>query len=341
MKKKKYKRKNKGLKFLIYLIVIILTLVVIFEYRTIAYNEEQKLNEIKEEQERKEKEERERKYNTCMNTPYKDDSIDTMFEELLETTNAAIYFKDINNNYTLTSRENASFYGASLIKLYLASYLIENARAGNIDLNTTITYTYNYSLYHGRLLSTRTVGEEITLSDLIYYSISVSDNGAYMMLSDYVGVTPLRNYANNLFGTNLTISEGDRFSYLTVSDTNKLLEYVYDLIQVDDEYSNLLINAMNNTYFNSLNFDDKTFLHKYGYYNLNYNDIGIYNSDNPYLISIFTLYGPDEEYMFDQTRKISKSIYEIYQTNLDLKEEYCTSLAYPEENKTMKIDTEL
>ena len=127
----------------------------------------------------------------------------------------------------------------------------------------------------------------------------------------------------NLFNTNLNISESNRFSYLTVSDTNKLLEYVYDLISVDDKFSTLLINAMQNTYFNSLNFDDKVFLHKYGYYERNYNEIGIYNSNNPYLISIFTLYGPNEEYMFNQTRNISKEIYEIYKTNLTLKEEYC------------------
>lgn len=321
--KKKYKRKPKALKCLIFIIILGLTITIIFQYRTVAYNEEQRLIEIKEEQERKEKEERERKYNTCMNTPYKDEIIDTLFEELLETTNAAIYFEDINNNYTLTNRENASFYGASIIKLYLATYLVENARTGDINLDTTITYTYNYSLYKGRLLSTRTVGEEITLRDLIYYSIAVSDNGAYMMLSDYVGVNTLKNYAKNLFDTNLNISENNRFSYLTVTDTNELLKYVYDFIQFDDEYSNLLIEAMNNTYFNSLNFDDVTFLHKYGYYEVNYNDIGIYNTDNPYLVSIFTLYGPEEEYMFEQTRNISESIYEIYQTNLDLKEEYC------------------
>lgn len=321
--KKKFKRKPKALKCLIFIIILGLTITIIFQYRTVAYNEEQRLIEIKEEQERKEKEERERKYNTCMNTPYKNEIIDTLFEELLETTNAAIYFEDINNNYTLTNRKNASFYGASIIKLYLATYLVENARTGDINLDTTITYTYNYSLYKGRLLSTRTVGEEITLRDLIYYSIAVSDNGAYMMLSDYVGVNTLKNYAKNLFDTNLNISENNRFSYLTVTDTNELLKYVYDFIQFDDEYSNLLIEAMNNTYFNSLNFDDVTFLHKYGYYEVNYNDIGIYNSDNPYLVSIFTLYGPEEEYMFEQTRNISESIYEIYQTNLDLKEEYC------------------
>ena len=321
--KKKFKRKPKALKCLIFIIILGLTITIIFQYRTVAYNEEQRLIEIKEEQERKEKEERERKYNTCMNTPYKDEIIDTLFEELLETTNAAIYFEDINNNYTLTNRENASFYGASIIKLYLATYLVENARTEDINLDTTITYTYNYSLYKGRLLSTRTVGEEITLRDLIYYSIAVSDNGAYMMLSDYIGVNTLKKYAKNLFDTNLNISEENRFSYLTVTDTNELLKYVYDFIQFDDEYSNLLIEAMNNAYFNSLNFDDVTFLHKYGYYEVNYNDIGIYNSDNPYLVSISTLYGPEEEYMFEQTKNISESIYEIYQTNLDLKEEYC------------------
>ena len=67
--KKKFKRKPKALKCLIFIIILGLTITIIIQYRTVAYNEEQRLIEIKEEQERKEKEERERKYNTCMNTP--------------------------------------------------------------------------------------------------------------------------------------------------------------------------------------------------------------------------------------------------------------------------------
>ena len=148
------------------------------------------------------------------------------------------------------------------------------------------------------------------------------------MLSNYIGVNTLKEYAQHTLDVNLTITESDRFGYLDVTDTNKLLNHVYEFIQTDDEYTDLLVNAMNNTYYNGLNFDDITFLHKYGYYGSYFNNIGIYNSDNPYLISIFTLYGDPDRGALSQVSEISKQIYNIYNTNLELKEDYCYSLAY-------------
>ena len=298
-------------------------------------NDLKKTEKAIEELERKFEEQRilekkEKAYNECLNTPYKDEAIDTMFTELMSEldNNVSIYFEEINNEYSFTYNENKAQYGASIIKLFEASYLIENARNGNINLDDTITYISNYASIAGLKLRTRTVGEEITIRDLLDYSVSVSDNGAHIMLSDYIGVNTLKEYAKNTLNATLTINESDRYGYLTVTDTNKLLKHIYNLIQIDDEYTNLLVTAMNNTYYNGLNFDNVTFLHKYGYYGSYFNNIGIYNSNNPYLISIFTLYGNPDQGALTKVSKLSKKIYNIYNTNLELKEDYCYSLAY-------------
>lgn len=326
MMKKKFKRKPKVLKYLIFIIILGLTVTIIFYYRTTAYNEEQRLNEIKEE--------RQLKYNTCMNIPYKDETIDTLFLELinsLNSNNVAIYFEDINNEYTFTLNENRTFYGASLIKLFMSAYLIDNQRLGNINLEDTLTYTSYYRAYAGDLLNNHSIGDEISLSTLITYSISISDNGAYQMLIDYISRDTLEEYAQNTLGINLNINGETPYANLTVTDTNTLLKHVYEIIQVNDEYSSLLKDSMNNTYYNGLNFDNITFLHKYGYYNSYYNDIGIYNTNTPYLISIFTLYGNSDN-KFTLMSNISKQIYEIYQTNIEAKENYCYNLAYTEKD---------
>ncbi len=322
--------KKKGLKKYLIIIIIILILILI-ALTTLYFTSKQKLEEYNTELlELYAKLESNTEYASCLITPYKDESIDTMFAELLSEldNNVSIYFEEINNNYTLTYNENKSQYGASIIKLFEASYLIENARNGNINLNDTITYTSNYASIAGLKLSTRTIGEEITLKDLLDYSISVSDNGAHIMLSDYIGVNALKEYAKNTLNVNLTINETDRYGNLNVSDTNKLLKHIYNLIQVNDEYTNLLVNAMNNTYYNALNFDNITFLHKYGYYSSYFNSIGIYNSNNPYLISIFTLYGNPDQGALTKVNELNKKIYNIYNTNLKLKEDYCYNLAY-------------
>lgn len=326
MKKRKKKRK---ITFILIFIVFIIGLI---GYTSYALEKRaEAIEELEKEFEAKRIEaEKKRVYNECLNTSYKDEIVDTMFNELIANldNHVSIYFEELNNSYTLTTNADTSRYAASIIKLYAASYILDNARNGNINLNDTITYTSNYASIAGLKLSTRTVGEEITLSDLIDYSISVSDNGAYRMLSNYIGVNTLKEYAKNTLDVNLTITESDRFGNLNVTDTNKLLNHIFKFIQTDDEYTDLLVNAMNNTYYNGLNFDDKTFLHKYGYYGSYFNNVGIYNTKNPYLISIFTLYGDPDQGALSKVNEISKQIYNIYNTNLELKEDYCYSLAY-------------
>ena len=326
------KKRRKKEKSFIYILIFITFVIALICF--ISYTLQERAKAI-EELERKFEEQRilekkEKAYNECLNTPYKDEAIDTMFTELMSEldNNVSIYFEEINNEYSFTYNENKAQYGASIIKLFEASYLIENARNGNINLDDTITYTSNYASIAGLKLRTRTVGEEITIRDLLDYSVSVSDNGAHIMLSDYIGVNTLKEYAKNTLNATLTINESDRYGYLTVTDTNKLLKHIYNLIQIDDEYTNLLVTAMNNTYYNGLNFDNVTFLHKYGYYGSYFNNIGIYNSNNPYLISIFTLYGNPDQGALTKVNELNKKIYNIYNTNLELKEDYCYSLAY-------------
>ena len=331
-----FKRKKKSKVVLLIIFIFILLIFVfsfLFEKRAIKINAlEEKYLEIKKqkEYEKKLKEEREAIYNDCITSSYKDEEVDNMFTNLLNELNSndiSIYFEDLNNNYSLTLNVDKSYYGASLIKLFVASYLIDNAREGNIDLNDKIVYTYNYSIVDTVELKNYKVNDEISLSNLLKYSISVSDNAAHFMLFDYIGANNLKIYAKNKFNVNLTISDSNRYSYLTVSDTNALLNYVYELINVDDEYSELLVNAMNNTFCNGLNFDDITFLHKYGYYEQFYHDIGIYNSENPYLISIFTTYGNEDKSHISKLSEVSKKIYKIYEFNLSKKQNYCENLA--------------
>ncbi len=329
MSKRKKSRKRKSIFILIFIVFIIALIGIIatkFEERAAAIRAlEQRYEELRIEAEKMQK------YTDCLNTPYKDASIDDLFNQLIQELNSnsvSIYFEDIDNDYFLTSNENKNQYAASIIKLYAAAYLLDNARNGNINLDDTITYTSNYASIAGLKLSTRTVGEEITLRDLIDYSISVSDNGAYRMLSDYIGVNELKEYAQNTLDVSLTITQSDRFGYMSVTDTNKLLNHVYNFIQIDDEYTDLIVNAMNNTYYNGLNFDDKIFLHKYGYYGSYFNNIGIYNSGSPYLISIFTLYGDPDQGALTRVNDISQKIYDIYNANIEAKENYCYNLAY-------------
>ena len=322
------KVKKKSIKSSLIIIIIILILILgalIFLY----FTSKQKLEEYNTELlELHAKLEANNKYASCLITPYKSEEVDTLFNELLNTLNTnelSIYFEDLNNDYTLTINPDTIYYNASIIKLFDASYIIDN----NVDLNDTITFTEEYrNLAKEEGLLKYEVNSEIPIKDILYYLISVSENAAHRMLTDYIGVNNLKEYAKNTLEVNLTINENDRFGYMNVTSTNTLLKHIYELLQNDNEYTTLLKDAMNNTYYNALNFDDKNFLHKYGYYSRYFHDIGIYDNTNPYTISIFTTFGNPDNGALDKVSNISKEIYNIYQTNLNKKEEYCYKQAY-------------
>ena len=321
------KVKKKSIKRSLIIIIVILILIlislillyVVYDKRLEEYNNEliaiqEKIHDNNE-------------YTSCLITPYKSEEVDTLFNNLLNTLNTnelSIYFEDLNNDYTLNLNPTTIYYNASIIKLFDASFIIDN----NVDLNDTITFTNEYRNMAKEGLLNYELNAEVPIKDVMYYAISVSDNGAHRMLTDYIGIDNLRNYAKDTLGITLTITDSDRFGNMSVESTNILLNHVYSLLQNNNEYTTLLKSAMNNDYYNALNFDDITFLHKYGYYNNYFHDIGIYESLNPYTISIFTTYGNPDTGALDEVSNISKEIYNIYQTNLDKKEEYCYNLAY-------------
>lgn len=319
--------KKKSIKRCLIIIIIVLILI-LGALIALYFTSKQKLEEYNTELlELYAKLEANNEYASCLITPYKSEEVDALFNELLNTLNTnelSIYFEDLNNDYTLTINPDTTYYNASIIKLFDASYIIDN----NVDLNDTITFTEDYRSMAKEGLLNYELNAEVPIKDIMYYAISVSDNGAHRMLTDYIGVDNLRNYAKNTLGITLTITDSDRFGNMSVTSTNTLLKHVYELLQNDNDYTALLKDAMNNDYYNGLNFDEKTFLHKYGYYNQYYHDIGIYNSLNPYVISIFTLFGNPDTGALEKVNNISKEIYNIYQTNLDKKEEYCYNLAY-------------
>ena len=315
------------MKKLIRVILIILTyLVGVFLFVKYKYNnkntfEEQTLNVFKDEEMLKKQ-----KYLQCMNESFKDNSIDEEFANISNTyakSGLAIYFKDLINNYELKLNENKIYYSASTSKVFMVIYLLEKYRNNELDLETKLVYKPSDAMQGSIGMTQHTYYDEVSLSEMIKHMLVYSDNTAYFMLIKYVGLDNLKTYFKEY---NLVMESYDPFIRNYSADlAMKSLDRLYKLLQVDDEYTKLIKESMNNKNMNYLNFDDKVFLHKYGYYDVSYHDIGIYDDiDNPYLIAILTLYGNNN---YDvKVKEISKKIYELYNKNISLKEEYCQSV---------------
>lgn len=307
---------KKVLKLIICLILLGISIALIFKYTSFKDSEvfENILSTLKY----KEKEKL-LKYQTCMDTPYKSEELDSMFEDLTKDLDVAIYFKDLNNDYTLNLNSTKVFYSASTAKLFDIIYLVEEARKGNIDLNDTLTYKSSDARQGSIGMKQHKYGDEVKIIEMIKYMLLYSDNTAHFMLVDYIGIDTINEYFKDI---NLHFIKDQPFcNNYTALMAKYSLERIYDILEVDDEYSEVIRDAMNNDDMNYLKFDKVDILHKYGYYDMYYHDIGIYDSDNPYIIVILTTYGNSN--YGERVNTLSKGIYEIYLKNMEEKESIC------------------
>ena len=140
------------------------------------------------------------------------------------------------------------------------------------------------------------------------------------------GSENINKYFKDKYDIDLPFTNSHPFiSYYTAELGNKSLELLYNILQVDDEYTELVKKSLYNEVENGLNFDNIKFMHKYGEYDVYHNDIGIYDSENPYLVTILTLYAYDD--YIGKISSINKDMYTIYKKNLDSKKTYCENLS--------------
>lgn len=314
-------------------VVKFITLIIALGAITFSYLEKDKevLSNIKHDKDEaviKELETREI-YLNCMEEAYKSETLEEDFNKLFaeyKNEGVAIYFTELKNDYSYSLNPLNEYYSASVVKLFDAIYLIENAKNGSINLDNTITYLPSDQKAGSHKTSEHEFYDEIPLKNLINYAISVSDNAAHFMLVKYINAPTLNLYFKNNGDINLGLTNKRPFSYVyNAKMANESLKRAYDIIKENDEYSTILKDAMDNDYTNALNFEDVKVLHKYGWYDKYFHDIGIYDGEYPYFISILTLYGKGK--YEEKVQSIHKKINAIYNKNLDSKKSYCLNKA--------------
>lgn len=297
---KKYKKKKQKLKRNNFKILLLLIISITIAYCVNNNDIEKKANELtnnvvkkinlKDEQSEHEK---------CMISKFSDadmsDQLKNKIEQLnsyLSNYNLSVYYEDNATDFTYKYNENEVYYGASLIKLVEAIYLIDKASNNEINLDTTtVKYLEKYKAEDSIGMDKRNIGEDVSLKDLISYAIKYSDNTAHFMLINYIGVSKLKDYGNSLGAVNI-LTSGDTYGNQSASDTNIYLKHAYEIIKNNETYGSFLKECMTNTYYNYLNLgEENNVAHKWGWHSIYFHDIGIVFEDNPYTISILTTYG--------------------------------------------------
>ncbi len=332
MKKKlRVKKKFKNIFKIIIGLVLILFVFVGSPLIINTYKEEQKMKTERELQKKIEQEKKE-KYNKCI-LEYneeidKDEAIidlKTNISEYLKKYNVAVKYENLEYGYSYAYQENKVYYGASLIKLVDVLYLIDN----EIDLSLTKKYTKNYIKGSSVRMDKRTIGEEVSLKDLITYVLEVSDNSAHFMLADYINKTKLKEYGQSL-GAKTILTRSDYFGDQTVYDTNIYLKKLYDLLNKNKEKTSFIKEAMLNDYSNLINYKMPiNVAHKYGLYSNYYHDIGIVYEEIPYALSVLTI--SNSNIRKELFSNIAKFINELDNKYIELTKEACHTLIYGDE----------
>lgn len=325
-KKRKYHLKRKNALITIILIFSVLIFYLLFFKNTDAINVEISNKNVinPQKNERKSKEEK-NLYELCTKNqlPLEEysDEMNAKKDELIKYINKfniSYEFDDLTHGFSIKVNEDKSMYGASLIKLVTAIYLLEN----NEDLDKTITYTGKYTESYSDYMSKVKIGTNVTLRDLIKYSISASDNTAHHMLFDYIGRDNLRAYAKGLGAKYILTGKVDRFGNQSASDMTIYLKKAYEIIN-NNPNGNLLKEAMLNNKRNNLTVKDSvTIAHKYGKLDPQYfHDVGINLDEHPYTISVLTTVGyVSGGSVINKISRLTKEYSDLYYSKLDT---YC------------------
>lgn len=197
---------------------------------------------------------------TYTNTKTNDDKINKKIKDLnkyLSKYKISVGYINIHTNFTYLYNEKQSYFGASLFKTLDAMYLYENNKL-----------------------------DEVT-KEKVRLAISRSDNSSHFYLVNKLGLNTLQNYAKSIGAEKPTICN-KYFCDTTVTNELTYMMHLYKLINTlpnGDELKSYFVND----YGNYLSYDHTyTNLHKYGNSESFFHDVGIFDTDNPYIIVVLT-----------------------------------------------------
>ncbi len=331
MAKKRRVKKRVLIPFFIFIVCFLISMYYVNDFIT-------KRNEQKEKEALRLKKEEEKKnlalYNDCLHKPFNENN---KSEALIAKENAILaslrqngyevsfVYENIYSGYQFSYNKDKRYYGASLIKLVDALYLMNKAGTGDISLEDKIIYNSKFKSIASECMNKYTPGSEVSLNNILECALTVSDNAAHQLLINYIGYNNLKNYGKSL-GARYILEGGDNFGNQSANDMIIYLKKLNEYITLYPDMGNSIKKYLDNNYYNYLRLSDEVMIHKYGYYDIYYHDVGIVYDNIPYYISVMTLHGNDN--YVTVTKNISKKINELNKLYSDELQKSCHNLVY-------------
>ena len=262
-------------------------------------------------------------YDKCLknnDTSFSTIDIDNELTNFLKKYHTSVFYEDIKTKKTFKYNEEESYYSASIIKIADVLLLYKNVEENKISLNDHLSNLNSINLNKSKNINSANI-DSLTYKDVLKYLIENSDNRAHLLLVDNMGFDNVANFQKSL-GLNYYIKDNNYYASIDIHDAEIYLKELYKLLN-NKKYGKDLYTYFTNDNYNYLTFKDKkiTAVHKYGYYNTVFHDMGITYDKNPYYVAILTNEGQNnyEKILPD----IANKIYDYHQKYYLLKKEYC------------------
>lgn len=217
-----------------------------------------------------------------------DDNIIKIMCEIADTAaeynKATVYYTDVSQKYFFAYNANLVHNTASTIKAPYASYILQSGA----DLSEKLVMEKRHMFTGSGVLKNKEPGSVFTVSELIKYMITRSDNTAYAMLLERFGTQGFREYAKSL-NVDFKLPSGG----YTTCKAREMAAFLLDIYNYQGtERGKTLIKHMKNCSY-SLQIPKAVsheVAHKFGfiYEGKAFHDMGIVYAPTPYIEIIFT-----------------------------------------------------
>lgn len=213
-------------------------------------------------------------------------------------TDAAVYFRDLNNGPWFGVNEHAGFSPASLLKLPVMMAYYKKAEVDAQFLNKKVTYEAKDALLNQNISPKNAIqiGKAYTLEDLVERMMIYSDNAALTLLEDNIEPQLIDKVTLDL-GVE-TANDASPIDFMSVKGYAGLFRILYNASYLDGEYSEKTLQILSKSDFQNGIVagvpKDVVVAHKFGERQLEENsfqlhDCGIvYYSKGPYLLCIMS-----------------------------------------------------
>lgn len=214
---------------------------------------------------------------------------DSLLTEIYNTINeygasTSFYLISLNDGMSIGYNIDHKYETASSIKAPYALYIYEEIAKGNIDPNQEITYESKFYNKGTGVVKNSDFGTNYTVRDLVYYSLTESDNVAHIMLHKTFGIKGYNEMLRNLGTKQLYLTASNPWGYTSPRSAAIIWQEIYNFSIRESEginFLNILTNGKYN-YFKEV-MPSIPSASKAGFANRDVVETGIVFGDHPYI----------------------------------------------------------